>query len=149
MRKELSKDDVLRKRLFGKEFEKMFRKDGERKGSSRQVVTLGASKPMPVEMKRRMEDWDEEDEEEGRSGLGRSKRTGKAGVKKQVQEDSRTGPDDGDDAAMNKTMTKKKRSNNYLDEILAEKQRKKRKKKAKHKVESDDTTGRTNTLQTQ
>ena len=107
----------------------MFRKDGNGKKGVRQVIPLGASKPMPVGMKRWVEESDEEDEE-GRSGLGRSKRGKKEKFEEGTQEEGKPDLEAREQSSLQEVVVVrgKKRSSNYLDEVLAEKQRKKKKR---------------------
>ena len=95
-------------------------------------VPLG-SKPRPIVSKTPEE---EEDDEEGRSGLGKSKTKRPISVEiadeklGAVDEKELDGKDDGSSRPI-------KRGSTYLDEVLAEKQRKKHKKKRKSTVVLD------------
>lgn len=95
------------------------------------------SKPPPVDKPKVAEAQDEEGE--GRSSVGRTKRRPDFG--KAVAEDA--GSDGGDLDPSTATKQKEpgrssKRTRSYLDEVLAEKERKKQKKKSKNKANPPD-----------
>jgi len=130
-RQELSSNDRLRKQLLGKEFAKLYGKGGKGEKGGFGSVPVG-SKPRPVDRPKVVPEQDEE--EEGRSSLGRTKR--RPHDEKVEAED--LGSDGGDVDRRSVTNKKEpsrpsKRTASYLDEVLAEKQRKKQRKKQKNK----------------
>lgn len=133
-RQELTSNDKLRKQLLGKNFQQL---QGKGRGGSKSAPGSGqrGSKPRPAAVKR---DWESEDDDEiGRSSLGKSKRKKVAAMQEAADggdvEDVRAldggGVENFDDARP------PKKARNYLDEVLAEKSRKKQKKKNKKKHE--------------
>lgn len=95
------------------------------------------SKPRPVGKPKVVEEQDEE--EEGRSSLGRTKRKPDAGKAEAQDIGSDNGAvDRSSEAKMKEPDRSSKRTSSYLDEVLAEKRRKKQKKKSKNKVNPTD-----------
>lgn len=129
-RQELTSNDKLRRQLLGKNHLKLQNKRLDGSKSAPGSVQLG-SKPRPADVKR---EWDSDDEDEaGRSSLGKSKRKKVAATREAAD-----GGDDEGVKALDGEETKRldnsrppKKASNYLDEVLAEKSRKKQKKKNK------------------
>ncbi|MCJ1281255.1 hypothetical protein MMC26_000573 [Xylographa opegraphella] len=127
-RQEISSNDKLRKQLLGKEFAKLCGSAGSAAKKDFGKFAMG-SKPRPVVTKRVV---DEEQEEFGRSSLGKPKRKLEAGSL-----DAEPGEGRGDEnEPLHRSNTRgigsgssAKRRSTYLDEVLAEKLRKKKKKK--------------------
>ncbi|MCJ1401497.1 hypothetical protein MMC11_004711 [Xylographa trunciseda] len=128
-RQELSSNDKLRKQLLGKEFAKLYGKTGSATKKDFGALPLG-SKPRPVVTKQAVEEEMEEDA--GRSSLGKPKRRVEASsVEGEEQEEQ--GDDKGSfprpNTRIQGSISSKKRTSTYLDEVLAEKSRKRKKKK--------------------
>ena len=128
-RQELRSNDKLCKQLLGKEFAKLYGRGMASRGSPLAV----GSKPRPAVTHMGTAE-DEEEEDGGRSSLGRLKRkheTTKVELGEVETEEvlgrSRGGIKNGT------VITPSKRATSYLDEVLAEKQLKKLKKEQKHK----------------
>ena len=129
-RQELTSNDKLRRQLLGKDFQRIQGK-GLNGNRSTPASGLAGSKPLPPPTKRELKSDDEE--EAGRSSLGKSKR--KRVVSRREAAD---GEDDGDvkatfggAAETPDNPRPPKKASNYLDEVLAERSRKKQKKKNK------------------
>ena len=130
-RQELSSNDRLRKQLLGKDFAKLY---GATVGAWKGRLggaNLG-SKPRPMTTSK--VDVEEEDDEEGRSTLGKSKAKKKIPIQQGPEnlEDDSKEVNDHMEASNADPSRPSKRVSSYLDEVLAEKHRKKQKKKKKH-----------------
>ena len=132
-RQELSSNDKLRKQLLGKDFRKLQAKSiGGRGGLSRSGVTQPGSKPRPINTERALDHDDkDEDEEGGRSSVGRSKRHRLDAVMTVGDEqEGIVAESKAPNEAFESTSSRStKRSRSYLDQILQEKSHKKQKKK--------------------
>lgn len=139
-RQELSSNDRLRKHLLGKDFPRLQAGALEKRGmSSGGHQSLAKARPAPL--KRILAEDEDEDEEGGRSSLGKSKRQGV-----RVESVDGVNEDDGDTRASSSlkssprgTKAGRKPAYNYLDEVLAERsQKRKRKRNKKRKKQSGD-----------
>ncbi|KAI9875421.1 MAG: hypothetical protein M1830_008482 [Pleopsidium flavum] len=131
-RQELSSNDKLRKQLLGKDFPKLQATVEKRKAGPGERQAFARPRPIPV--KRQFEE-DDEDDEGGRSSLGKSKR-------QTVKDGSADGGGEVDDETRPFGIVKssptrngggRKSASNYLDEVLAEKSRKKKRNKKQKK----------------
>ncbi|MCJ1472761.1 hypothetical protein MMC13_001410 [Lambiella insularis] len=137
-RQELSSNDKLRKQLLGKDFAKLYGPSGSRTRLGLGTLPIG-SKPRPAASTVREEMRDDNDEE-GRSSLGKPKRGAKANrpVVEEQEHADEIGTQSHDATELHELHSSSKRARNYLDEVLAEKMRKKAKKKQKSKLVLDD-----------
>ncbi|MCJ1311768.1 hypothetical protein MMC25_005441 [Agyrium rufum] len=140
VRRELNKDDELRKRLFGnKEFAGMFGK-GKVKGANPKTSLMGVngssqgvgtgSKPRPVEKREEKANRSEDEEDVGRSALGKSRKR-----RAVVSTEGAGDPEDRDPTAIavielgsDTLKARSTRKMTYMDELLQERERKKNKK---------------------
>ena len=128
-RQSLSSNERLRRMLLGKDLAKR-RIQGTVKDMNPVSGSFqNGSKPKPV-IQVKVDDLSEE--EEGRSGLGKSKRRRKEDTDPSCKVTSTTGV--GGDGNFHEIVSQtgqssSKRGGNYLDEVLAEKQSKKRKRR--------------------
>jgi hypothetical protein len=123
-RNQLGSNDKLLKQLLGNGYKKKMELQGK---TATGLAPAGVPKPMPQKKDKVVEE--DEDDEGGRSALGRSKR--KKPATKIVE--------DGDGVTVeskpiladttSEPRPKKKKTSSYLDEILEQKARKKKKKK--------------------
>lgn len=126
-RLELASNHKLRRQLLGSDSSKRLAKSKQDDESIAGQMSLG-SKPQPAWQRALVDD---EQDEGGRSSLGKSKRK---------REGDNQEPEQGeidDDGGTHIRPTKPKRTTNYLDEMLAEKQRKKEKKLKRKKTGAD------------
>ena len=131
-RQELSSNDKLRRQLLGKDMAKHYGKFGNTGKLGTGAMSV-ESKPRPTPVRRAAED----DEEEGRSSLGKSKRRKTFDKQESAMQDYNAEAKEATTSRLSKDATRrsKKSGNSYLDEVLAEKQRKKQKKKRKREKE--------------
>ena len=127
-RQDLSSNDKLRKQLLGKDFAKLYERSGSGGKSGLGVLPMG-SKPRPTAAKRAVEN-DEEDEG-GRSSLGKSKRRRKADKQGSDEAWDGTGTTKSVESNLEELVSRPKKPSNYLDEVLADRERKKETKKRK------------------
>lgn len=140
-RQDLASNAKLRRQLLGKDFQRLQGEGAKGNKSVSGSVLLG-SKPRPVPAKRELVSEDED--EAGRSSVGKSKR--KKVASRLGVADGQDGEDvkapDGGAAQVPDDPRPPKKASNYLDEVLAErswkKQKKKNKKKRKDEVRGED-----------
>ncbi|KAL9614888.1 MAG: hypothetical protein Q9167_000630 [Letrouitia subvulpina] len=140
-RQKLSANDELRRQLLGRDFLKMQAKvKGGRDGMGRVVPGSGPlmarSAPRPEPVKRPIQEESEEDEG-GRSLLGKASKKKKAQVKLEEDADA-VDVEELNSGQEEPTMTANthKRSNRYLDQVLAQRERNKKKKRSKRRKEN-------------
>ena len=133
-RQDLSSNDKLRKQLLGKDFARLYGRSGSGGKSGLGVLPMG-SMPRPTAAKRPVEE-DEEDEG-GRSSLGKSKRRREVNKQGSDEPADDTGTIKANESDQAGRVSKPRKSSNYLDEVLADIDRKKRQKKRKKQVATD------------
>lgn len=139
-RQELTSNDKLRRQLLGKNFQKLQGRGINESKSALGSVQLG-SKSRPAAVKR---EWDSDDEDEaGRSSLGKSKRKKVAATREAAGggDDEDVRAPDGEEIRRLDASRLPKKARNYLDEVLAEKSRKKQKKKVNKKKREGEAGG--------
>ena len=130
-REGLSSNDKLRRQLLGRDYKKLQAVSGVR-GRSEGIAAVIGSKPQP---RRDTARKSKDEDDEGRSSLGHSKRKQKKSETENAEVLDAEAPR-APEATTQAISPPRKRAMNYLDEVLAEKSRKQRKKnKKKHKLD--------------
>lgn len=140
-RQKLSANDELRKQLLGRDHAKIHAKaKGGREGIVGMIPGSGprmaGSKPRPQSLKRPFLEESEE-EEGGRSALGKTRKKKQARVKPKEDADAVDAEERNDrqeEPAVTANIHKK--SSKYLDEVLARKERNKKRKRSKRRKEN-------------
>ncbi len=135
-RSELSSNDRLRKQLLGKDMAKLHgRIVGRTPVGSGGHQTLERPRPAPV--KRRLEQDDDREEDEcGRSSLGKTKRRSVEVMHEGARTDGVNATQSLGDGPISQSPGRRTASN-YLDQLLAEKSQRKIKKRKKNKSRLD------------
>ena len=136
MKMDPAANDKLRKQLLGKDYAKKHidRKGREEQSKPRSVPLHVGRKPYAI----RGEDDDSEDNE-GRSALGKSKH--RVNRMEEAVDTGAISLMQSDNAMLDQPVNPSrpsKRSNNYLDEVLADRSRKKQKSKRKKQKAADE-----------
>ncbi|KAL9043773.1 MAG: hypothetical protein Q9214_003048 [Letrouitia sp. 1 TL-2023] len=142
-RQKLSANDELRNQLLGRDHAKIQVKVKGGRDSMGGIVPssgplMAGSKPRPESLKHPIQEESEE-EEGGRSSLGKTRKNKQAQVK--LEEDTDAVGAEGLNVGQEEpavTANTHKRSNRYLDEVLARRERNKKKKKKRSKRQKEN-----------